>query len=102
MSDEIIKISSEAQLEEVVEDNSRVLLDFYADWCGPCDMMEPVIEELAAEIPTAKIDIDQHNNIASKYSVRSLPTFILIKDGDVQQTAVGVQDKAEMEDMIAT
>lgn len=73
------------------------LLDFYADWCGPCKVMEPLLEEIKQEmgekIQIKKIDVDQDNNIASQYGVMSIPTFVVLKDGQEVDRAIGSQPK---------
>lgn len=73
-----------------------VLVDFYADWCGPCRMIAPIVEELAKEMEgkatIAKLDTDQAVNVAAKYEVTSIPTLILFKDGQVARRVVGLKD----------
>ncbi len=76
--------------------SGAVLVDFYADWCGPCRMLTPVVEELAQEMTgklvVAKVDTDQSVNVASKFEVTSIPTLILFKDGQVVKRVVGLKD----------
>lgn len=76
--------------------SGAVLVDFYADWCGPCRMLTPVVEELAQEMSgkliVAKVDTDQSVNVASKFEVTSIPTLILFKDGQVVKRVVGLKD----------
>ena len=76
------------------------LLDFYADWCGPCKVMEPVIEELEREmsgqIAIKKIDVDTENEVASNYGVMSIPTYLVLKDGREVERFIGAQPKDEL------
>jgi thioredoxin 1 len=82
-----------------------VLVDFYADWCGPCRMLSPVIEELAQEmgnkITVAKVDTDQAGNTAAKFEVTSIPTLILFKNGQVVKRVVGLKDLEALRKMVS-
>jgi thioredoxin 1 len=93
-----VKILNDANFESVIKENSLVLVDFYADWCGPCRMMAPVIEELAKElegkIVVAKINVDENPDTAAKFQIFSIPTFILFKDGKAEQKILGAVGKA--------
>ncbi len=95
-----LKLNSENFEKEVLNSDQAVLVDFYADWCGPCKMMAPVIEELAEELQgkakVGKINIDENTNIAVKYDVMSIPTLIIFKDGKEVKRFVGVRDKEEL------
>ena len=90
--------------EEVLKSEKPVLIDFWASWCGPCRMMSPVVDEIAEEmkdeVKVCKINIDEEQNLAVKYNVMSIPTFIVIKEGKEIGRSVGVQDKAEIVNMI--
>ncbi len=90
--------------EEVLKSEKPVLIDFWASWCGPCRMMSPVVDEIAEEmkdeVKVCKINIDEEQNLAVKYNVMSIPTFIVIKEGREIGRSVGVQDKAEIVNMI--
>lgn len=81
-----------------------VLVDFYADWCGPCRMLNPIIEELAAEMvgkaKVVKVDTDQAVNVASKFEVTSIPTLLLLKNGEVLERVVGLKDLDALRAMI--
>lgn len=90
--------------ENVLKSKIPVLVDFYADWCTPCKIMSPVIEEIAREfedkITVLKINIDENPDIAEKYSVMSIPTIMLFKDGKAKKTSVGVTTKEKLVEMI--
>jgi len=79
-----------------------VLVDFYADWCGPCKMLAPTVEELAAETgaTVAKVDVDQHQGLAQQYNVQGVPTLLLFADGEPIERVVGVEDKATLKGLL--
>ncbi|TCK86762.1 thioredoxin [Natranaerovirga hydrolytica] len=89
---------------EVLNSDVPVLVDFYADWCGPCKMMSPVIDELAQDFEgkakVGKLNVDQNGTIAQKYKVMSIPTLLLIKNGEVVDTMVGAIPKQQLEEKI--
>ena len=95
-----IKLSTENFEKEVLKTEKPVLVDFYADWCGPCNAMAPVIEELAKEleekVKVGKINVDENPDIAVEYNVMSIPTFIIFKNGKEEKRFVGVRDKEEL------
>ncbi|MCM8759036.1 MAG: thioredoxin [Candidatus Omnitrophica bacterium] len=99
-----MKILNKDNFEEVVNSNSLVLVDFYADWCGPCRMMAPIVEELAKELEgkvlVAKLNVDENPDIAARYQIFSIPTFIIFKDGKPDQRIVGAVGKAGLIDKI--
>ena len=99
----VLKINEGNFEDEVLKSEKMVLVDFYADWCGPCRMMSPVIDNIAEEVSdvkVCKINIDEEQNLAVKYNVMSIPTFIVIKNGEETARSVGVQDKSEILNMI--
>ncbi len=95
-----LKFNLENFEKEVLNANETVLVDFYADWCGPCKMMAPIIGELATELhgkgKVGKINIDENQELAIKYNVMSIPTLIIFKDGKEVKRFVGVRDKSEL------
>ncbi len=96
----VLKISSENYEEEVLKADKPVIIDFYADWCGPCRMMSPIIDEIAEEkkdcIKVGKVNVDENQDLAMKYGVMSIPTIVIIKNGKVERTFVGVREKSEI------
>lgn len=100
------EIINAANFEEKVLKNSKpVLVDFFATWCGPCKMMSPVIDEIAAEkagvVDVFKIDVDENQSIAQKYQVMSIPTLIVFEHGQVKRQTLGAQPKAAVLDLLA-
>lgn len=98
------KFTDENFQAEVLESKLPVLVDFYADWCGPCKMMAPVIEALAQEyegkVKIGKLNVDDSPNIAEQYKVMSIPTIILVKNGAVVNKSIGAVAKSELEIML--
>ena len=96
----VINLTSENFENEVLKSEKPVLVDFWAEWCGPCRMMAPVVEELEKEmgneIKFAKINIDECPDLAEKYNVMSIPTFKCFKNGKETGTTVGVQGKGDL------
>lgn len=88
----------------VLKSDVPVLVDFYADWCGPCRMIAPVLEELAKETPDArivKVDVDQASQLAVRYGVSSIPNLIVFKDGDIAAQHVGLANKAQLKALLS-
>lgn len=101
----VIHVTKENFQKEVLEAKVPVLVDFWATWCGPCQMLGPVVEELANEVTDAKIckiDIDAEEDIALEYRIMSVPTLIVFKDGKKAASSVGVISKSEMKELIAS
>lgn len=93
---EIVHITNESFAEEVLRSDVPVLADFYADWCGPCKMVAPILEEIAGErddVKIVKINVDEAGDIAAEFAVMSIPTLILFKNGRQEKKAVGYQPK---------
>lgn len=86
--------------EEVIKSNLPVLIDFWAVWCGPCKAIAPIVEEIAAEydgkVKVGKLDVDQNNNSAIKYGVRSIPTLLIFKEGKLINTIIGRVPKSQI------
>ena len=85
---------------EVLSSETPVLVDFWAEWCGPCKMLSPLIDELASEydgkIKVGKVNIDDHQNLASQYGVRAIPTMLVFKSGEVADQIVGLRSKRDL------
>jgi thioredoxin 1 len=100
---EPIHVESEAAFSELLTDHDVVLVDFYADWCGPCKMLEPTVEALARDsaAAVAKVDIDVHQELAAQYQVRGVPTLLLFAGGDLVERVVGVRDRGELSSLVS-
>ena len=96
----VLKITKEKYETEVLKSDKLVLIDFYADWCGPCKMMSPIIDEIAEEvgdkIKVGKINVDENQELAMEYEVMSIPTIIILQNGEVKNSFVGVREKKEI------
>lgn len=100
----VLHLNSDNFTKEVLETQESVLVDFYADWCGPCKMMAPVVEKIAQDLEgqakVCKLNVDEAGDLATKYGVMSIPTFIVFKQGKTVRTTVGVQSEDILKDML--
>lgn len=99
-----MKITKNNFENEVIKSEQPVLLDFWADWCGPCQMLSPVIEQIADKfdgvIKVGKINVDEENELASAFGISSIPMLALIKNGQVIDSSVGYREAKDIEHMI--
>ncbi len=98
-----LQVTIENFEQEVIQSDKPVLVDFWASWCGPCKMLMPVIEELAAElsdVKVCKVNVDDQPALAARYNVMSIPTLVVIKDGNTVNTSIGVQSKSAILKML--
>jgi len=104
MSDKIIHLTDDSFGEDVLKAAAPVLVDFWAEWCGPCKMIAPILDEIASEfegkLTIAKLNIDENPGTAPKYGIRGIPTLLLFKDGEVAATKVGALSKSQLKEFL--
>ncbi len=100
MSDDIVYLTDDTFEDEVLKSDIPVLVDYWAEWCGPCKMIAPILDEIAADykgrLKVAKINIDENPATPPKYGIRGIPTLMLFKDGNVEATKVGAVSKSQL------
>ncbi len=100
MSNTIVHLSGDTFQKEVIESNIPVLVDYWAEWCGPCKMIAPILDELVTEyegkLKITKLNIDENQEIPSKFGVRGIPTLMIFKDGNPEATKVGALSKSQL------
>ncbi len=100
MSEQIIHVTDDSFEAEVLKSDQPVLVDYWAEWCGPCKMIAPILDEIAADyagkLKIAKLNIDENPGTPPKYGIRGIPTLMLFKDGNVEATKVGAVSKSQL------
>ena len=100
MSEKITHASKESFEEDVLKSDRPVLVDYWAEWCGPCKMIAPILEEIADEygdrVKVVKVNVDENQDTAARYGIRGIPTLMLFKNGDVEATKVGALSKSQL------
>ncbi len=99
----VLEVTSENFEEEVLKSTKTVLVDFYADWCGPCQVLSPIVEEIAKannNVKVVRVNVDEAEDISIEYGVMSIPTLVVIKDGKEANRSVGVISQAQIQELI--
>jgi thioredoxin 1 len=100
MSEQIVHVTDDSFESEVLQSSQPVLIDYWAEWCGPCKMIAPVLDDIASEydgkLKVVKLNIDENPNTPPRYGIRGIPTLMLFKDGEVEATKVGAVSKSQL------
>lgn len=100
MSSEIVYVTDDSFEQEVLKSDIPVLVDYWAEWCGPCKMIAPILDEIvgdyAGKLKVAKLNIDENSATPPKFGIRGIPTLMIFKDGDVEATKVGALSKSQL------
>ena len=99
----IVEINNENFEQEVLQSDKTVLIDFYAQWCGPCKMLSPIVEQVATEndnIKVVKVNVDENQDLAIEFGIKAIPTLVVIKEGKEANRAVGFLSKSEILELI--
>lgn len=99
----VVKLTSANFEQEVLKSDKKVLIDFYADWCGPCRMLSPVVDELAEEMPevkVCKVNVDDEPELAMRYKAMTIPMLVVVENGQVVTTSVGAKPKAAVKKLL--
>ena len=105
MAKDILEVGDSSFEAEVLQSDKPVLVDFWAPWCGPCRAIAPIVEELAEDfgdkVKFTKCNVDENPAIPTKYGIKSIPTLIFFKDGEIQDKVIGIVAKSRLEEMIS-
>ena len=97
---EIIHLEEEKQFKELTKTENKILVDFFANWCGPCKMLAPVLEKVESDVKVIKVDTDNFEDLSREYGVMSIPTLVLLEKGKEVKRNIGFIDKNSLEDWL--